>query len=267
MRSQRDRIALSKVPISNLTSSSVIDSVVILGPNLDEAVYPIRLVSNWLIVLQFATFSRPRTDIVNHSPPMVKPTKGLGRTGMRWLKSLLLLIIVVAPLAACASMGAPATYLVQTKGPYQLDTGDVVRVSVYGDAELTKTYKVDDGGSISFPLVGSVEVRGMTTQMAAAGIARALANGYMRNPDVAVEIDTYRPFFIQGAVKTAGQFTYVYGMTVRAAISTAGGYSETADRAQATIYRRQGKQMVKGTVSLDFPIYPGDTIVIAERWL
>jgi polysaccharide biosynthesis/export protein len=187
---------------------------------------------------------------------------------MRWLKSLLLLIMVVAPLAGCAGMsGRPATYLVQTKGPYQLDTGDVVRVSVYGDAELTKTYKVDDGGAVSFPLVGAVEVRGMTTQMAAASIAGALANGYMRNPDVAVEIDTYRPFFIQGAVKTAGQFTYVYGMTVRAAISTAGGHSETADRSRATIYRRQGKQMVKGTVSLDFPIYPGDTIVIGERWL
>ena len=133
-----------------------------------------------------------------------------------------------------ARWAAPATYLVQTKGPYQLDTGDVVRVSVYGDAELTKSYKVDDGGAISFPLVGAVEVRGMTTQMAAASIAAALANGYMRNPDVAVEIETYRPFFIQGAVKTAGQFAYVYGMTVRAAISTAGGYSETADRSRAT---------------------------------
>jgi polysaccharide biosynthesis/export protein len=186
---------------------------------------------------------------------------------MRWLKSLLLLSLFAVTLAGCVSTGAPATYLVQTKGPYQLDTGDVVRVSVYGEPELTKTYKVDDGGAISFPLVGSVEVRGMTTQIAAMSIAQALANGYMRNPDVAVEIDTYRPFFVQGAVKTAGQFVYVYGMTVRAAIATAGGYSETADRTRATIYRRQGKQMVKGTVSLDFPIYPSDTIVIGERWL
>jgi polysaccharide export outer membrane protein len=186
---------------------------------------------------------------------------------MRWLKPLLLLSLVVLALAGCASMGAPSTYLVQTKGPYQLDTGDVVRVAVYGDAELSKTYKVDDGGAISFPLVGSVAVRGETAQSAGVRIAGALANGYMRNPDVSVEIDTYRPFFIQGAVKSAGQFAYVYGMTVRAAISTAGGYSETADRTRATIYRRQGKQMVKGTVSLDFPIYPSDTIVIGERWL
>ena len=93
------------------------------------------------------------------------------------------------------------------------------------------------------------------------------AEGYIREPSVAVEIEGYRPFFIQGAVETAGQFPYVYGMTVRAAISTAGGYTDTASRKDAIIYRRQGNQMVKGSVNLDFPIYPGDTIVVPERWL
>ncbi|MEO5808151.1 polysaccharide biosynthesis/export family protein [Devosia sp.] len=160
----------------------------------------------------------------------------------------------------------PATYLVDVKGPYQLDTGDAVRVTVYGDAELTTNYRVDDSGSIAFPLVGPVPVRGQTTQVAAARIAAALANGYMRNPDVAVEIAEYRPFFIQGEVKNAGQFTYVYGMTIRSAISTAGGFSDTADRNRATVYRRQGSQMAKGNVDLDYPIYPGDTVVIGERW-
>lgn len=179
----------------------------------------------------------------------------------------LLLLLMVVPLAACSITGRPATYLVETKGPYTLDTGDVVRVSVYGDAELSKTYRVDDAGAIMFPLVGPVQVRGVTTKVAAANLASALASGYMRSPDVAVEVETYRPFFIQGAVKTAGQFSYVYGMTVRAAISTAGGFSDTADRSKAVIYRRQGRQMVKGAVDLDFPIYPGDTVVIPERWL
>ncbi|NMA99708.1 MAG: polysaccharide export protein, partial [Phyllobacteriaceae bacterium] len=59
---------------------------------------------------------------------------------------------------------------------------------------------------------------------------------------------------------------YVYGMTVRAAISTAGGYSETADRNSAVVYRRKGSEMGKAVVDLDFPIAPGDTIVISERW-
>jgi polysaccharide export outer membrane protein len=184
---------------------------------------------------------------------------------MRGLRLLLLLLLM--PLAACSMGGPGATYLVETKGPYTLDTGDVVRVSVYGDADLSKSYKVDDAGNISFPLVGPVYVRGVTTKVAAANLAAALANGYMRNPDVAVEVETYRPFFIQGAVKSAGQFSYVYGMTVRAAISTAGGFSDTADRTKAIVYRRQGQQMVKGSVGLDFPVFPGDTIVVVERWL
>jgi len=182
---------------------------------------------------------------------------------MRWLP--IFMIALMLPLAACATT-RPATYLVETKGPYQLDTGDAVRVTVYGDEELSDTYRIDDSGAIAFPLVGPVQVRGMTTNVAAGRLAAALANGYMRNPDVAVEVAEYRPFFIQGEVKNAGQFQYVYGMTVRAAISTSGGFSDTADRSRAVVYRRQGNEMVKGTVELDFPIYPGDTVVILERW-
>lgn len=182
---------------------------------------------------------------------------------MRWLAIATLALML--PLAGCAST-RPATYLVETKGPYQLDTGDAVRVTVYGDAELSSTYRVDDSGSVSFPLVGPVQVRGTTTQGAAGRLAAALANGYMRNPDVAVEVAEYRPFFIQGEIRNAGQFQYVYGMTARAAISTSGGFTDTADRNRVVVYRRQGDQMIKGTVDLDFPIYPGDTVVVLERW-
>lgn len=182
---------------------------------------------------------------------------------MRWLP---VLIALTFPLAGCATTTGPATYLVDTKGPYQLDTGDAVRVTVYGDTELTNTYRVNDSGAISFPLVGPVTVRGQTTTVASSRIAAALANGYMRNPDVSVEMAEYRPFFIQGEVSNSGQFPYVYGMSIRSAISTAGGFSDTADRNRAVVYRRQGDQMVKGTVDLDFPIAPGDTVVILERW-
>lgn len=184
---------------------------------------------------------------------------------MRWLRLVLLVLLV--PLAACSLNGRPATYSVDTKGPYVLDTGDVVRVTVYGDETLSKTYKIDDAGAVAFPLVGPVVVRGKTTAGAAAAIAAGLANGYMRNPDVAVEIAEYRPFFIQGAIKNGGQFAYVYGMTARAAISTAGGFTDTANRNQVVIYRRQGSEMIKGVVNLDFPIFPGDTIVVSDRWI
>jgi polysaccharide export outer membrane protein len=187
---------------------------------------------------------------------------------MRFLRLALVLLVLLPFAAACATTPrGTSAYLVQVKGPYTLDTGDVVRVQVYGETELTNTYKVDDAGALSLPLVGPVQVRGKTTEASAAAIRAALAQGYIREPSVAVQIDTYRPFYIQGGVKSAGQFPYVYGMTVRAAISTAGGYTDTADRGFVTIYRRQGDQMVKGSVALDFPIYPGDTIVVGERWM
>lgn len=180
------------------------------------------------------------------------------------LRAFLLLLPLV--LGGCA-INRPATYLVETKGPYTLDSGDVIRLAVYGDEKISTTYKVDDSGAVALPLVGPVMARGETTASLAGRIAAALSNGFMRNPDVAVEVAEYRPFFIQGEVKTSGQYPYVYGMTVRAAISTAGGYSDTADRNRAVVYRRQGAEMVKGVVELDFPLYPGDTIVIPERWL
>jgi polysaccharide export outer membrane protein len=183
---------------------------------------------------------------------------------MRWLQ--LCLILVLLPLAAC-SLSKTSIYSVETRGAYTLGGGDVLRVKVYGDESVTGSYRVDDAGMISMPLVGLLRVEGQTTQQATATIAEALADGYVRSPDVAIEIESYRPFFIQGAVQNAGQFAYVSSMTVRAAVSTAGGYTDTANRSRATVYRKQGSQMVKTTVDLDFPVYPGDTIVIAERWL
>jgi polysaccharide export outer membrane protein len=182
---------------------------------------------------------------------------------MRW--PLIIALVLPVALGACTTT-RPSAYSIETRGPYQLDTGDIVRVSVYGDAELSKSYRVDDKGAIAFPLVGAVQVRGNTTDQASKRLASALANGYMRSPDVAVEVEQYRPFFIEGEVKTSGQFPYVYGMTARAAVATAGGFTPTADRNQVTVYRRQGDKMGRSPVPMDFPIAPGDTLVISERW-
>ncbi|MCF6327340.1 MAG: polysaccharide export protein [Devosiaceae bacterium] len=184
---------------------------------------------------------------------------------MRWLS--LFALIILFPLSGCAINSAPATYMVEIEGPYTLDSGDVLRVSVYGDEELTNQYRVNDNGAIAFPLVGPIIVRGQTTQIAAARITAALANGFMRNPNVAVEVEIYRPFFIQGEVISSGQFPYVFGMTVRAAISTAGGFTDTANRTRVIVYRPEGSQMIKGNVEMDFPVRPGDTIVVLDRWL
>jgi polysaccharide export outer membrane protein len=183
---------------------------------------------------------------------------------MRW--SVLLIPLLIAVLSGCA-MNKVAAYKVDAPSAYTLDTGDVVRVTVYGDDTLTNTYIVTDKGTIAFPLAGQVSVRGQTIVTAERMITELLANGYMISPKVSVEITTYRPFFIEGAVVQGGQYAYVYGMTARAAVATAGGFREFANKGRVTVYRRIGTAMTKRVIGLDEPVMPGDTIVVAERWL
>lgn len=169
--------------------------------------------------------------------------------------------------AGCVSGGRPATYTAHPDSPYFLDSGDLVQVTVFGQLDLSRIYNINDAGYISMPLVGTIAARGATTNELASRITRAYAAGYLVDPDVGVEVQTYRPFFIQGAVVAAGSFPYMAGMTVRKAISVAGGYTRTADRSTAIIYRSQNGRIAKGKVALDLPIFPGDTIEISERWL
>jgi polysaccharide export outer membrane protein len=82
---------------------------------------------------------------------------------------------------------------------YHLDAGDRLRVVVYGQEGLTNTYAIDAGGSITLPLIGAVPARGRTTAGLAAEISARLRRGFIREPSVAVEIESYRPFFILGS--------------------------------------------------------------------
>jgi polysaccharide export outer membrane protein len=183
---------------------------------------------------------------------------------MRW--SVLLIPLLVVVLSGCA-MNKVAAYKVDTPNVYTLDTGDIVRVTVYGDDTLTNTYTVTDKGTISFPLIGQVAARGQSITSIEGKITALLADGYMISPKVSVEVAAYRPFFIEGAVSKAGQYPYTWNMTARAAIATAGGLTEFADRARVNVYRRVGKAMTKQSIGLDQPILPGDTVVVLERWL
>ena len=107
--------------------------------------------------------------------------------------------------------------------PYHLDAGDSVRITVFEQASLSNSYAVDKAGNIAFPLIGSIVGRGKTPKQIEADIATRLQNGYLRDPDVSVEVDRYRPFYIMGEVGSGGQYTYVPGMTVQNAIAISGG--------------------------------------------
>ena len=152
-------------------------------------------------------------------------------------------------------------------GPsYSLDSGDKLRVTVFGQEGLTNSYTVDASGKINVPLIGAQPARGLTTQQFAALITQRLKQGYVRDPSVSVEVEVYRPFFILGEVTTPGQYPYVANLTVEGAVAIAGGFSPRANKSTAQLTRSTGPQQFSSEVPLNTPIKPGDTIVLKERW-
>jgi len=184
-----------------------------------------------------------------------------------FLVSCVSTMVLAGTLSGCATAyhPAPPAFHEILQQPYRLDAGDRLRVTVFEQTDLTNTYVVDKAGYIAFPLVGSVAARGSTIKEIEVSIAEKLAQGYIRNPDVSVEVDRYRPFFIMGEVSTAGQYTYVPGMTVQNAIAIAGGYSARAHQDNVDITRHINGKVMTGRVPITDPILPGDTIYLRER--
>jgi polysaccharide biosynthesis/export protein len=151
-------------------------------------------------------------------------------------------------------------------GPYLLDTGDKLRIFVYGQPSLSRIYTVDHAGQISVPLIGHVHARGATTRALEGTIKSRLGVQYVKDPHVTVDISQNRPFFILGEVRQAGQYPYVSGMTVQQAIAIAGGFSERANERNIQITRRINGFFEKLEVPTDYVLLPGDTLQINERW-
>ncbi len=152
------------------------------------------------------------------------------------------------------------------RGGYTLDAGDRLRVVVFGQDGLTNSYSVDAGGSITMPLIGPVAARGLTPAELSAAIGARLRQGFIREPHIAVEIETYRPFFILGEVTFPGQYPFVANMTVETAVAIAGGFTPRAYHTDVVLSRTVGGQTVRATVPVITPVRPGDTITIKERW-
>lgn len=158
----------------------------------------------------------------------------------------------------------PAFHEAITK-PYILDAGDRVRVTVFEQETLTNTYAIDQSGYLAFPLVGAIAARGYTVQQLESQIAEKLRNGYLRDPDVSVEVDRYRPIFVMGEVGAAGQYSYVPGMTVQKAVAAAGGYTPRANQTNVDITRDINGKVMTGRVVASDPLLPGDTVYVRER--
>jgi Periplasmic protein involved in polysaccharide export len=163
---------------------------------------------------------------------------------------------------------APASYAAASPSaqPYTLDAGDKLRIVVFGQDGISNAYIVDASGNVNLPLIGAVPARGSSTQQLSQRIAERLKQGYVREPHVTVEVETYRPFFILGEVTTPGQYPYVADMTVEKAIAIAGGFAPRAFKQTVELTHNAQGQQIKTDVPLSYPVRPGDTVLVKERW-
>jgi polysaccharide biosynthesis/export protein len=180
----------------------------------------------------------------------------------------LLLLASALPLAGCMQPHTTGSIAAAPSGgdSYVLSTGDKLRIIVFGQDSLSNIYQVDASGRITMPLIGAVPVAGLSTSGTGSAIESKLRGGYIREPRVTVEVDTYRPFFILGEVTTSGQFPFVNGMTVQTAVAIAGGFTPRAKKDYAEVTRRTPRGIQTAEVPINYAVRPGDTIVIKERW-
>jgi len=205
--------------------------------------------------------------------------RGYGSQDMRLARNVNNVPIIEVPLPVPPlvniAWGEPIVYpaaprgprpVADTGGPYLLDTGDRLRIFVYGQPNLSRIYPVDQSGRITIPLIGRIKARGRTTRGLEATIRRRLGAKFVKDPQVNVDMAQNRPFFILGEVRNPGQYPYVSGITVQAAVAIAGGYSERANEHRTEITRRVRGGIDKMEVRDDYTIRPGDTVKIPERF-
>jgi protein involved in polysaccharide export with SLBB domain len=149
---------------------------------------------------------------------------------------------------------------------YRLGTGDKIKLTVFGQDDLGGEFTVDDQGFIRLPLIGQVKAAGLTILGFEDAVTAKLADGYLRDPRVSVQVVNYRPFYIIGEVNKPGEYPYENGMNVLNAVSLAGGYTYRADDSVVYVRRKGSPNEEKEPADQTTIIYPGDIIRISERF-
>src|SRR5215469_8297877 len=177
-----------------------------------------------------------------------------------------LLRLLLAGFLTLAATIAPRPGDAQDASAYRLGTGDKIRVTVFGEKDLSGDFDVNDQGVVALPLIGPTKLAGKTISEAETQITASYGKDYLVNPRVNVEVLNYRPFFILGEVKNPGSYPFVNGMTVVNAVALAGGYTPRAKRDHIMVKRAAKAGAGEQEVSEDAVILPGDVIRVPERF-
>lgn len=178
-----------------------------------------------------------------------------------------LVLFLVAALAAVLPGVGHAQERDDLLSRYRLGSGDVISISVVGEDDLKREkVRLNDAGTVQFPVAGEIRIKGMTIGEVELSITSSLKGRYLVNPKVVVNIDEYRPFFINGEVFKPGGYPYVPGLTVLKAVTLAGGFKDRASKSKIFVMRDGDSNRARQKVEMDTPIYPGDMLTIEESF-
>ena len=169
---------------------------------------------------------------------------------------------LVAIAAVCGGIFCASQ--VQAQDTYTLSAGDEVAIVVFGQEDLSMDIKLDENGTLNYPLLGAVSAGGMTVSQLERTITRELSGNYLVNPDVRVSVAEYRQVYINGEVNSPGGYDYKPGLTLDKAIALAGGFADKASKERITLTREINGQAQLFSMRLTDAVLPGDIIEISE---
>ena len=149
---------------------------------------------------------------------------------------------------------------------YRLGVGDKIKLTIFGEADMSGVYDVNATGNVPVPLVGEIPAKGRPIAEFRDTVRRKLIEGYLTNPKVSVEVVNFRPIYIHGEVRSGGEFPYKNGLKLRDAIAVAGGYTYRANEAFVILVREGSPAQVKVALPADIDVLPGDNIRVPERF-
>ena len=176
------------------------------------------------------------------------------------MKAILSIVVLTVAALLCAAANAE-----DTPSDYTLAAGDRIRITVYGQDDLSGEFQLDGSGNIALPLIQTVAAGGQTPRALEQTITDRLQPEYLRNPLVSVEVVAQRPFYILGEVSAPGSYPYSTGITVVKAAALAGGFTYRANTKKVRITRDGDAEPIE-RAPLQSEIKPGDVIEVPERF-
>jgi polysaccharide biosynthesis/export protein VpsN len=172
------------------------------------------------------------------------------------------LLLLLPALASAQNNTARAT----VQSDYVLRGGDIIDVRVYDEEDLSVVLSVPSDGTVAYAFVGEFELAGKSVNAVRQEIHQRLTGDYLLRPRVSVTVLGYRDVYIYGEVARPGSYSWQPGLTVRKALTLAGGLRERASASKWFLVPESGGEKDRRKVAEDDPVSPGDSLTVEQSF-